>query len=133
MSQNAINAYRKNRATTATPAQLVGMLYDGLLSGLSRARDAVLEGRRLAANEQLVRCQRIVTELRCSLNFDAGELSRHLDDIYEYVWRQLVAANVSRDAHTIADCIALVTPLRQAWAEACLGEMVGMQPERLSA
>jgi flagellar secretion chaperone FliS len=133
MSQNAINAYRKTRATTATPAQLIGMLYDALLVSLQRAVEALEEDRRMPATEQLVRSQRLVTELRCSLNFEAGELSRNLDNIYEYVWKQLVAANVSRDAGSVASCVSLIAPLRRAWAEACLGEGTGAQPRRMSA
>lgn len=131
MSQAAIDAYRKSRATTATPAQLIGMLYDALLVSLHQATEALEGGRRLAATEQLVRSQRIVTELRCSLDLSAGELSRNLDRIYAYVWGQLVAANVSREPATVTACITLVSPLRKAWAEACLAQAPAEQ--RLSA
>jgi len=72
MSQAAINQYVKNRMATATPAQLVAMLFDGAIAAMRRAADAEASGRRSEASEQLVKAQRIVTELRCSLDFEAG-------------------------------------------------------------
>jgi flagellar protein FliS len=122
MSQAAINQYVKQRTATATPAQLVAMLYDGLIAGLRRAADAQASGRRSEASEQLLRAQRIVTELRCSLNFEAGSMAVDLDRIYEFLWRQLVQANVRQDPLLVMRCVDLVLPLRQAWGEACLGQ-----------
>ena len=122
MSQAAINQYVKNRTATATPAQLVAMLFDGLIVALRRSADAESSGRRAEASEQLVKAQRIVTELRCSLNFEAGTMAQNLDRIYEFVWQQLVTANVTRDQLLVMRCVDLILPLRQAWGEACLGQ-----------
>lgn len=123
MSQAAINHYVKQRTATATPAQLIAMLYDGLIAALRRAADAQASGRRGEASDQLLRAQRIVTELRCSLNFDAGSMARDLDRIYEFLWRQLVQANVAQDPLLVMRCVELVLPLREAWGEACLGQV----------
>lgn len=130
MSQAAINQYKKQRTATATPAQLIAMLFDGLIASLRRAADAEASGRRSESSEQLVRAQRIVTELRCSLNFDAGPMAYDLDRIYDFVWRQLVRANVTRDPLLVVRCVDLLVPLREAWGEACLGQV---QPQRMSA
>ena len=78
MSRTAINQYVKNRTATATPAQLVAMLFDGLILALRRSAEAEAGGRREESSLQLVKAQRIVTELRCSLNFEAGTLAREL-------------------------------------------------------
>lgn len=130
MSQAAINQYVKNRTATAKPAQLVAMLFDGLIAALRRSAEAESSGRRAEASEQLVKAQRIVIELRCSLNFDAGPLARDLDAIYEFVWQQLVTANVTRDQILVMRCVELILPLREAWGEACLGQS---QPQRMIA
>lgn len=130
MSQAAINQYIKNRTATATPAQLIAMLFDGLLLALRRAAEAEAGGRRAESSSQLVKAQRIVTELRCSLNFEAGSMAVDLDRIYEFLWRQLVRANVTRDPLLVMRCVELILPLREAWGEACLGQA---QPQRLSA
>ena len=131
MSQAAINQYVKSRMATATPAQLVAMLFDGLLASMRRAAEAESSGRRGEASEQLVKAQRIVTELRCSLNFElGGPVARELDRIYEFVWQQLVAANVAHDALLVIRCVDLVVPLREAWGAACLGQV---RSDRLTA
>ncbi len=123
MSQAAINQYVKNRMATATPAQLVAMLFDGAVAAMRRAADAEADGRRAEASEQLVKAQRIVTELRCSLNFEAGgRVAQELDRIYEFVCQQLVNANLGRDSLLAMRCVELLVPLRNAWATACLGQ-----------
>lgn len=120
-NQQARNQYVKSRTATATPAQLVAMLYDAAIAAMRCAADAESSGRRSEASEQLVRAQTILTELRCSLNLQAGPLAADLDRIYEFVWRQLVRANVARDSLLVMRCVELIVPLRQAWGEACLG------------
>lgn len=128
----AANHYRKHQTTTSTPAQLIGLLYDALVASLRRAADAQGAGRRAEANEQSVRAQRIVTELRCSLDFEAGgEIARNLDAIYDFVWRRLIEANTAKDAAKTVACLDLILPLRDAWAQALLGEAAA--PERMSA
>ena len=130
MSQQAINQYVKNRTATATPAQLVAMLFDGLIASLRRGADAQASGRRAEASEHLTKAQRIVTELRCSLNFEAGSIASDLDRIYEFVWRQLVTANMKNDPLLVMRCVELITPLREAWGQACMGTAA---PARMSA
>lgn len=126
----AANQYVKNRMSTATPAQLVALLYDGLLASLRRAGDAFDGGRREVASEQLIRAQRIIVELRCSLNFEAGDMATNLDAIYDFAWRQVVRANMGRDRAIIEQVIGLIVPLRDAWGQATLGEG---RVERMSA
>ncbi len=116
------NQYLKNRTSTATPAQLVALLYDGLLASLRRAQDAFEGDRRDVASDQLLRAQRIIVELRCSLNFEAGEMARNLDAIYDFAYRQVIQANVRRDPAKVAQVVGLIVPLRDAWGQAMLGE-----------
>jgi flagellar protein FliS len=128
----AANQYRKHQMSTSTPAQLIGLLYDALLASIRRGAEALHESTFPLANEQLLRAQRIVTELRCSLNFEAGgEIAANLDAIYDYVWRQLVLANTRRDPALALQCLELIVPLRDGWAQALLGQ--GAPAERISA
>ena len=130
--QQARHQYAKSATATASPAQLVAMLYDGAIAAMRRGADAESSGRRPEASEQLLRAQNIITELRCSLNLEAGQLASDLDNIYEFVWRQLVRANVTHDSLLVMRCVELIVPLRQAWGEACLGSGQA-QAGRLSA
>src|SRR5256885_15236520 len=75
------------------------------------------------AHRHLMKAQEAVLELRCSLRLDAGELMRQLDMLYEYLYNRIVFANVKKDAAVVADCLAILEPLRAAWREACLGRV----------
>ena len=110
------NQYQQAAASTAGPAQLVLMLYDGALVRLEVARDAIEDGRKAAAHEALVRVQAIVDELAVSLDLDrGGEVARNLAELYDYCSRQLVEANIHKDAGLVADVEAVLRNLRDAW------------------
>jgi len=110
------NQYQQAAATTAGPAQLVLMLFDGALVRLEIARDAIEEGRKAAAHEALVRVQAIVDELTMSLDMErGGEVARNLAELYDYCSRQLIDANVHKDAGLVADVEAVLRQLRDAW------------------
>ena len=110
------NQYQQAAATTAGPAQLVLMLYDGALVRLEVAREAIEDGRNAAAHEALIRVQAIVDELTVSLDMErGGEVARNLIELYDYCTRQLVDANIHKDAGLVADVEAVVRELRDAW------------------
>ena len=108
--------YQQAATSTAGPAQLVLMLYDGALIRLEVARDAIEEGRKAAAHEALLRVQAIVDELAVSLDFDrGGEVARNLAELYDYCSRQLIEANIHKDAGLVRDVEAVIRGLRDAW------------------
>ncbi|WP_324650442.1 flagellar export chaperone FliS [Georgenia sp. H159] len=119
MNQAALlNKFRREALTTASPAQLLTMLYDRLLLDLDRAVVAIEAGDTPGANEQLGHAQQIVHELRCSLDVGAWDGAPQLLDVYNYLYAELVTANVRRDAGKVSACRALVAPLRDAWHQA---------------
>ncbi|MBD8062716.1 flagellar export chaperone FliS [Oceanitalea stevensii] len=119
MNQAALLAkFRRESLATASPAQLLTMLYDRLLLDLDRAVAAIEAADRAGANEQLGHAQQIVHELRCSLDVSAWDGGAQLLEIYNYLYAELVTANVTHDAPKVAACRALVAPLRDAWHQA---------------
>ncbi|MBX6371428.1 MAG: flagellar export chaperone FliS [Acidothermus sp.] len=115
---NAQARYLADAVTTASPARLVVMLYDRLVLDIVQGRDALAEGRAEAADRHLRHAQDIVFELRKSLRLDVWDGARQLASIYAWLIKELVAANVSRDAAKADDCRRLVEPLRDAWRAA---------------
>lgn len=121
MRQDHPNPYLTDKVMTASPAELIGMLYDAGVVAM-QAGQAAIDGANVAdAHRHLVRAQDIVLELRCSLRLDAGEIARNLNDLYQYVGHRLVTANLKKDARIVAECLGILTSLRDAWREACLG------------
>jgi flagellar secretion chaperone FliS len=119
MSAAALRArYLGDTVATASPQQLLVMLYDRLALDLERAQGALLEGDRRAAGEQLVHAQEIVLELRSSLQVDVWEGGPRLAALYGWLHSELVQANVKGDRNRVASCRQVVEPLRDAWRQA---------------
>ena len=113
--------YLVDKVTTASPAELTGMLYDAGVVAMQAGQAAIEGGNVGDAHRHLVRAQNIVVELRCALNHAAGEIAHNLDALYEFIGRRLVEANVQKNSAFVADCLRVFMPLRDGWREACLG------------
>jgi len=113
--QAARARYIKDTVETLSPARLVTMLYDALVTDLEKAEHAIANDDNFDANRWLVKAQAIVIELRSSLRPEKWSAGPRLAALYEYLIREIVAANVAKDPKRIAACRALVEPLRDAW------------------
>src|SRR5579871_6648781 len=91
--QNA-ERYRQSQVDTASPTQLVIMLYDGAIRFLSLARQKMGAGDLEARHRSLLNAQRIITELLSSLDMQqGGDVAVNLQRLYTFMLRQLVEAN----------------------------------------
>jgi flagellar secretion chaperone FliS len=122
-------AYRDSAVLTATPEQLVVMLYDGAVRFLRQAETAMNEGAFLHSYEKLGRAEAIIDELLATLNMDTGEMADRLQAIYVFCKKTLIGARLQRNAEKIAHVVALLNSLREAWAK--LAEQAATQ--RISA
>ncbi len=119
MSAAALRArYMGDTVATASPQQLLVMLYDRLALDLDRAQAALDAGNRDAAGEQLNHAQEIVLELRSSLQVDAWEGGPRLAALYAWLIGEMIQANVKGDRNRVASCRQVVEPLRDAWRQA---------------
>lgn len=121
-------AYQSQATTTASPAQLVLMLYDGALTQIARARHALGEGAdHGAAHDALTRAQAIVTELSITLDHEqGGEVAANLASLYEYCTHQMIEANIAKSPEGLEDASNVLLGLRDAWERACCGTPVGV-------
>ena len=110
-------AYRQNSVLTASPGQLVVMLYDGAIRFLRQAEIAMEEGSVAQTNDRMQRAEAILEELISTLNMDAGEISQRLQSIYIFCRSELIASRIHRDPKKIQQVVGLLTNLREAWAE----------------
>jgi flagellar protein FliS len=115
--------YRANAILTATPGQLVLMLYDGALKAMALAREGftfpIDDPRRIGIiNEQLLKAQAILMELQDGLNLEAGgEFARTMHRLYDYHLRRLLEANLRKQVEPVVEVERLVRELRDAWAQ----------------
>ena len=119
MSAAALRArYLGDTVATASPQQLLVMLYDRLALDLERGQTALIAGDRTTANEQLQHAQEIVMELQSSLKVELWDGGPRLAALYTWLLTELIGANVKSDLRRVADCRRIVEPLRDAWREA---------------
>lgn len=118
-----VQTYRTNSVLTASPGQLVLMLYDGALKAMAIARAAMEQPERdprsiELINHQLQKAQNIVLELQGGLNLEAGgEFAKTLYRLYDYHNRRLLEANIRKELAPLIEVEGLVKSLRDAWAE----------------
>jgi len=103
---------------SASPHQLVSMLFAGFVDALAQAKGALQNGQVDVKCQAIGRAARIVDEgLKASLDLHGGgALAADLGDLYAYITLRLTQANLRNDAAALDECLALMQPLRQAWA-----------------
>ena len=112
-------AYQTNAIHTASPEQLVVMLYDGCLRFLRRAEKAAEEGRPAAVTEAVSRATAIIMELNATLDMDrGGEIAANLRSLYFFLHRHLLDASREGSTDKLRQALGLVGDLRDAFAEA---------------
>jgi flagellar protein FliS len=111
-------AYRQQSILTATPGQLVVMLYDGCLRFLHQAAHAMRGGDMAESNARLLRAEAIIDELHATLDLEeGGVVASRLQGIYVFCNRHLLEARSAREPEMIEKVSELLAELRDAWAQ----------------
>ena len=115
----ASQKYTEAAVLSASPAQLVVMLYDGAIRFMQQGAVALGQDQLSVAREKLFKAEAILNELNQALNMDSGdgELARNLRSLYLYCKQQLLTALLERDASMIEPIIGLMRELRGSWAQ----------------
>lgn len=119
---NPYQSYRRMAAQTATPGQLVLMLFDGAINFLERAaRGFELEDPlefNTTIHNNIQKAQAIINELNASLDMEAGgELAANLRRLYEYLDYRLTESNRTKTPEGLREVIQRLGVIRDAWAE----------------
>ena len=98
------------------PHHLTLMLMDGALERLNAARGHMERGDTGQKAQLIHRVVSIIAELRGSLDHrQGGPLAHNLDDLYEYMARQLMRANAENRVGLVEEVISLLGEIRSAW------------------
>jgi len=124
---NPANTYRDHAILSATPSQLVTMLYDRLLLDLRTAHTALETGDDVQATYRLSHAGQIVAMLAGSLDTTVWDEADNLLALYMYVTQAIMSVTASRNPATVVECVALLEPLRDAWHQAAA--VLARQPE----
>jgi flagellar secretion chaperone FliS len=119
---NPWQSYRRVATQTASPGQLVLMLYDGAIRFLEQARQGFAADDPLEFNQTIhnntVRAQDIIRELNAALDYrKGGQLAVTLHNLYDYMDNLLYESNQYKKEEGITDVIRRLNILRDAWYE----------------
>lgn len=101
------------------PHRLVILLFEGALSALDRAEQALEAKNFLDKTNALTRAIEIILDgLSASLNMeDGGEIAGNLKTLYEYMASRLTHANFHNDVSAMQEVRGLLVELCEAWKE----------------
>ena len=122
MNRQFAQSYKASSVQTASPGQLVLMLYDGALKFLQVAEAGFQETNVRTRNEQinnnLIKAQNILAELQTSLDMKVeGEFSKTMFQLYDFMIRQLQEANIRKAPEPIKVVDGMLRDIRDAWEE----------------
>ncbi|MEM0950681.1 MAG: flagellar export chaperone FliS [Cyanobacteria bacterium P01_H01_bin.74] len=111
--------YKKNQIETATPTELLIMLYEGAIRFLLIAKKAHETNDLEKFHNHLLKAQHIIQEFMNSLDMEVGgEMAENLIKLYEYLNYQLVQANIKKDIALIDEVLFHLRQLKATWEEA---------------
>ncbi|MBD1401273.1 flagellar export chaperone FliS [Pelovirga terrestris] len=116
---NQMNLYKNAQILNASPEQILMMLYDGAIRFCREAQVAMAAKDLRTQADKISRAMAIVTEFSNTLNREVGgEIAENLDALYAFMNRELVRANLEKDAGGVKTVEVLLSDLRETWAEA---------------
>lgn len=113
---NAYSAYKKQSISTLTPMEIVVKLYDEAERQINRAIVYIDQKNYEAANNGLKKSQDIVNALRSVLDMSIP-VSKQLDALYDFFNRELIAANVKKDASILQELLPMLADLKDAFSQ----------------
>jgi len=121
MYSNGAKQYQQVSAHTAVmdadPHRLIQLLFEGALTRIAKAKGHIERNEIEERNETINAAIRIVGGLQESLDMDAGEIARNLDNLYDYMIRRLFESN-SKNSNVMLDEVAkLLIEIKSAWGE----------------
>lgn len=116
MVTNGYQAYKQNSVMTASPKELILMLYNGAIKFCNMAVQCFEDGDIQKQHMYLVRVQDIITELQISLD-PKYEISKEMGNLYTYINDLLVEANIKKDVQKVVEAKQLICSFRDMWQE----------------
>jgi flagellar secretion chaperone FliS len=122
-SQFSASAYAQvglqTQVQTASPHQLILLLFEGALSAMQIARLHLESGDVPKKGKAISQAIDIMTNgLKASLDTKAGgELAERLSALYDYIVRRLLMANLNNDLAALMEAKTLLEEIHSAWQE----------------
>lgn len=112
-------SYKNSAIKTATPEQVLLMLYEGAIKAAKLARTAIDTNNVPEKCKQITKVHDIVIELNSSLDHKKSPaVAEQLASLYEFCSAQLLKANMNNDVASLDNVIKILGTLYEGWVAA---------------
>ncbi|MEE2836703.1 MAG: flagellar export chaperone FliS [Myxococcota bacterium] len=113
------NPYASAQVNSASPEQILVLLYDAALRDLKEAMAALQVNDRSRKAKALDHAVKVVTELANSLRPDKSpEIAENLSSLYDFMIDRMIRSNAQNQDLDLQVVYNLLGELRSAWVEA---------------
>lgn len=104
--------------TTASPVQIVVLLYEGSMAALMAAKGEIQRRNVVGKSKLIIKAIDILGGLRSALDMEkGGAIAVSLNDLYQYMTQRLSVANLNNDPQILDEVHGLLAELLSAWTE----------------
>ena len=123
MQGRSADQYKQMQIKTANPGKLLLMLYQGAAKFMKLAKKNIKEGKIEASHKNIIKAQNIILELQSTLNKEqGGEIAVQLESLYDFIYRELIQANLNKNTKHLDNVIPLVEELFVTYKEIVMSE-----------
>ncbi len=112
--KTAYQTYQRQGVLTASPLELVIMLYKGCIRQLNLGKVSIEKKDYQTANAAFQKAQDILSELMLSLDF-SYEISSELMRLYEYIQWKIVDINANKASEEVDGVVEILDELQSSW------------------
>jgi|SRR5579872_539447 len=131
MSVNhAPQAYLQSKLETATPVEVVTLIYELAIESLNSAIANLHNGDAIARAKHVTKAQEAVNELAMAVDHSSGaSFTKQLVDLYAYVSTQIVKGHTEQSEAAFVNAISILKTLYDGWAR--LKPEIAMEPDSI--
>lgn len=116
----AVQAYNKvgvaSGVEQASPHRLILMLMEGAIEKVAKAKGHMERKEIAKKGSHISWAISIIDGLRASLDkANGGDIADNLDDLYDYMTRRLIRANMENNPDLLDEVISLLRSIKGAW------------------
>jgi flagellar secretion chaperone FliS len=119
MVSTSIRKYRNANAESvvdASPHQLISIILKHILSSIAIATGAISRKEIENKGKAISKAIALIGELQDSLDMEkGGEISQNLFDLYEYIIRCLIQANLENNVDKLEEVRGLIATIKEGW------------------
>jgi flagellar protein FliS len=114
-----MNQYYQTQVSTASPEQILIMLYDGAIRFTRQAITGVEDNKPEMRRYGVTKSMAIIAEFAKTLDHKMGShFAEDLDALYNFMMKELTSANINNDVKKLKVVEKLLVDLRGTWVEA---------------